>query len=169
MKKSIYKKFLLLTLTVAFAFSLFTLGVGAVTRARVGAREGDSVDSSAHDTTDENHGGMGTNVDTGNDGHIGENSGTGEFGDDTTHNDTTHSGTDSAVGDHNKETDHNTSEGPVESIVGGAANGAADIVDNAAGAVDNATGGMSVWGIVIAIIIIAAIAILVFALFSRRK
>ncbi len=91
------------------------------------------------------------NIDTSSDGHIG--SGTGDQADDT------------AMGN-NGTNKHDAGEGPVESVVDGAMNGAANAVDDVT---DAATGGMGVWGIVIVVIIIAAIAILIYFFFAKRK
>ena len=91
------------------------------------------------------------NIDSGTDGFIDENSGTGEFADENTTN-----------ADASMENGSNTSKNPAQSAVDNAVNGAQD-------AVEEVTGGMSVWGIVIAVIIIAAVAALLFALFSGKK
>lgn len=91
--------------------------------------------------------------------------GTGEFFDDTT-----------GSFDENPPADapnapvDDTTEGKVESaldnVVTDAEGAVSDVVD---GAEDMLTGNGSVWGIVLMIIIIAAVAVLLFALFSRKK
>lgn len=107
-------------------------------------------DSNADHNKD--NGGMGNgNIDSGTDGYIDENSGTGEFADENTTN-----------ADTSRDTSRDTSKDPVGSAVD-------NVVTDAQNAVDEITGGMSVWGVVIAVVIIGAIAALIFAFFTKKK
>ena len=73
---------------------------------------------------------------------------------DTT-NDTTRDTTRDTTGD-------TGSDGPMESAIDSAADGAADMVDQA-------TDGTNIWGIVIAIVVIVAVGVLIFAFMPRKK
>ena len=57
-------------------------------------------------------------------------------------------------------------ESALDNVVTDAEGAVSDVVD---GAEDMLTGNGSMWGIVLIIIIIAAVAVLLFALFSRKK
>ena len=91
--------------------------------------------------------------------------GTGEFFDDTTG-----SFDENPPADAPNAPAEDTTEGKVESaldnVVTDAEGAVSDVVD---GAEDMLTGNGSMWGIVLIIIIIAAVAVLLFALFSRKK
>lgn len=165
MKKTIYKKLISSVIAASFICALFCVGAAAIGYRDGIAREGNGpMDNAASDsimngngTTQDSmpHG----NVDTGDDGHIGTSSGTGEFADETTPPAETHK--------NQPDTGKNgNTEGPVESVIDGAANGAADIVDSAT---DTVTGNSGIWGIIVVVIIIAVIAILFFVFFSKKK
>ena len=148
MKKNILRLPVMALICISLIFTVLSLGILAnMMQNRMTSRSG-NIDSSTNDSKYEG------NIDSGTDGNIDENSDTGEFGDATSDNDIT-------VND-------DTTDNAVESIVDGAANGVSDAVDNATDAVDDATGG-NMWGIIIAIIVIGALAALLFAFFTRKK
>ncbi|MBQ2765415.1 MAG: hypothetical protein IJF48_00325 [Clostridia bacterium] len=179
MKFNIYTKLLCTALAVLLISVLFTLGASATLGFRSGGISGGansrSSDSLDEGTADENGivhepdtsgdnmmgGGSGSGANNGNSGSVNGGSGnggndsaagTGEFGDDTSN----------TLGAATDDTSRDSGNGPVESVIDG-------IGSDAAGAADDATNGMSIWGIIIVIAIIAAIAVLVFAFFSKRK
>ncbi len=151
MKKSIYTRLILFVFITAILTSFLAVGAFATTRIRPGvgrAAEPSAPAESIGDTTFEG------NIDTGNDGHIGENSGTGEFGDDT-----------SAPASNSNDT---TQKNPVESVVDDVSQGVNDAAQNVTDAVTGDSG-MNIWGVVIAVVIVVAIAALIFALFSKKR
>ncbi len=118
-------------------------GLGAGHNGRAGIDSGSGADTTMYEG----------NIDSGTDGMIDDNgnndsgmmdtgSGTGEFADDT------------------------TAKNPVSDAADDIINGTKDAVDNVA---DAATGGMGVWGVIIAVLIIVAIIVLLFAFFSKKK
>ncbi len=150
MKFNIYKRLLFFTLALSLITALFTLGASATLSFRNSGGMSRSSEELADDTAGDD-GIVHAPDTTGNMNHNGNSGsdsapGTGEFGDDTSNNDT-------------RDT---TSGGPVESAID-------EIVTDATDAADDMTDGMGVWGVVIIIAIIAAIAILLFAFFGRRK
>lgn len=148
MKRLLYKRLIIISLITAVIASLLSLGISATTRIRPGVGRAAEPAAPAESIDDTSYEG---NIDSGDDGHIGENSGTGEFGDDTS---------DTA--------DSTSSKNPVESVIDDVSQGVNDAVDNVGDAMENASGGINVWGIVIAVVIVIAIAALIFALFSRK-
>ena len=157
MKMSLSRKLVIIFASFALIFSVLTMNVTAMGAMGGISRGGNAVAGRSSDSHVADSGlngdasidnGMGNgNIDSGTDGHIDENSGTGEFADENT--------TDYMNG-------KDTGKHPVESAVD-------NVVTDAAGAVEDMTDGMSVWGIIIAIVVIVAAAALIFALFSRRK
>ena len=150
MKLNIYKRVVCIALAAALITVLFTLGASAA----LGFRNSGGMSRSSEGLSDDTAGEDGIvhepdSTDNMNNGNSGTDSapGTGEFGDDTSGNDTTRD---------------TASKHPVDSAIDEAATDATD-------AVDDMTDGMGVWGVVIVIAIIAAIAILLFAFFGRRK
>ena len=165
MKNRKYKFCITLVMSAVLMLSVLCVGVSAMNAGNnIISRHGDIMNGTAPagrstaDTTSD--GGNMTddtfegNIDSGTDGHIDDNSGTGEFGDDTSNISSTAS--------------DDTTAGPVESMIDGVMTDAADAIDDTANAVEDATDG-NMWGIIIAIIIIAAIAALLFAFFVRKK
>lgn len=165
MKKTIYKKLISSVVACAFICALFCVSTAAIGYREGVAREGNGpMDNAASDSVMNDNGTVPDsmphgNVDTGNDGHIGTSSGTGEFADETTPPAETHKNQTDTGKTGNK-------EGPVESVIDGAANGAANAVDNAT---DMVSGNSGIWGIIVVVIIIAVIAILFFVFFSKKK
>ncbi len=164
MKNSLCRKLILCAASIAVIFSIMTVSASAMGFSAGIARDGSNnssntnADSNTGNSSSGNNGMMGGgtagndgNIDSGTDGFIDENSGTGEFADENTTN-----------GDNSRENGKNTSKSPVESAVD-------NVVTDGENAVEEVTGSMSVWGIVIAVVIIAAVAALLFALFSGKK
>ncbi|MBQ8249609.1 MAG: hypothetical protein IJY93_06985 [Clostridia bacterium] len=149
MKFNIYKRLLCIALAVSLITVFFTLGASANLSFRNSGGMSRSSEGLADDTAGED--GIVHEPDTTDNMNNAPGSdsapGTGEFGDDTSRNDTTRD---------------TTSKHPVDSAIDNAVTDATD-------AVDDATDGMGIWGVVIIIAIIAAIAILLFAFFARRK
>ena len=152
MKKKLFKKCALVFLCITMVFTFMSVLVSAnMMKNRMTSRAGTAdSDSNGSQNADSYEG----NIDSGTDGHIDENSDTGEFGSATENNDITVNDT--------------SSQGPVESVIDGVVTDATNAVDNVGNAVDNATGG-SMWGIIIAIVVIGALAAILFAFFTRKK
>ena len=149
MKLNIYKRLLCVALAATLITALFTLGASA----NLGFRSNGGMSRSSEELADDTAGDDGIvhepdTTDNMNNAPGSDSApGTGEFGDDTSRNDTTRD---------------TTSNNPVDSAFD-------DMVTDATDAVDDMTDGMGVWGVIIVIAIIAAIAILLFAFFARRK
>ncbi len=169
MKKLIYKRSFMITLAIFLVMTILTIGTGALSfREGMGPTDNNSpsdsstIDSTASDSTAESdvNGGAGSNDTT----MPPPNDGTGEFADDTSNN-----GGTSAVTSNDTSRDTSTdSSTPLDPDAGLATDGDGFIDDGEpTETTDNNT--MSVWGIVIAIIIIAAIAILIFVFFAKKK
>ncbi len=159
MSKIMFKRSICALFAAVMAMIIFTLGASANTRMRpTQKREAQASD---------NMSGMTTNTpsaaDSGmpDDNTVGSAPGTGEFGDDTS--DTSFDATDTTA-DTTKDTDttRHDETGNLESAIDG-------VMDDTGNTVDDMEDGMGIWGVVIVIAIIAAIAILVFAFFSKRK
>lgn len=171
MKHMIYKKSIGFVLLTAVLISVFTLGASAI-----GFREGMSpsnennpADAGAADSTAAADDNEPLSTETGENGIIGgadndtaPGGTTGDFDStdsDTAARDTTNDTTRDTTRD---TTDDSGSEGPMESAIDSAADGAADMVDQA-------TDGTNIWGIVIAIVVIVAVGVLIFAFMPRKK
>lgn len=161
MLKPITKRCLCVLFAAIMAIFIFTLGASANTRMRPSysreARASDDMSGIGSDTISGNSG----MPDSGANGTA---PGTGEFGDDTsdTASDATDTTDTSASDSKNTDTTRHDETGSLESSLDG-------VVNDTENAVDDMSNGIGIWGVVIVIAIIAAIAILVFALFSKRK
>ena len=151
MKTRFFKKSLLVLFCITVLVAFMSASVSAnMVKNRMTSRAGTADSDTNVRNSDDSYEG---NIDSGTDGHVGENSDTGEFG----------SATDNSPA--GKDT---TANSPVESVIDGVVTDAANAVDNVGNAVENATGG-NMWGIIIAIVVIGALAAILFALFTRKK
>lgn len=163
MSKANFKRCICALFAAIMAMMIFTLTASANTRIRpTQKREAQASD---------NMSGMTANTPSAADSGMPDDNaadsapGTGEFGNDTS--DTSSDATDSthdSMSDTTKDTD--TTRHDETGSLGSSIDG---VIDDTENTVDDMTNGIGVWGVVIVIAIIAAIAILVFAFFSKRK
>ena len=162
MSKITFKRCVCAFFAAIMAMIIFTLSASANTRIRPSnKREAEASD---------NMSGMTTNTPSAadsampDDNTVGTAPGTGEFGDDTsdTSSDATDTSADSTSDTTDTDTTRHDETGNLESSLDG-------VINDTENTVDDMTNGIGVWGVVIVIAIIAAIAILIFAFFSKRK
>ncbi len=170
MINQIRKRLFIITLAVIFAMSLLIISTSAMgVRAGMDQGENNTLDSVLDDTTsDSASGDSNTNDSSGSDSTQNNTSdstgaGTGEFGVDTSDN-----ASNSANG-----ADDTSRENALTNDSMNASDGIATdrdgIIDDGLDTEESTNNDMSIWGIVIAIIIIAAIAGLIAVFFTKKK
>lgn len=174
--KITFSKIAVICLTLAFSVILFTFGMAAMGNMAGGAGASGGIGAGVAGGAG-NDVGMGAGADAGGSSRAGSGSGAGSGGiqdragvDSGTGADTTMYGgnIDSGTDGHIDDNGSGTGEFADDSGSNPIGKAAGDMVRGAEDAVDTVTGGMGVWGVIIAVVIIAAILALVFAFFKRR-
>lgn len=170
--KNTFSKIVVICLAFAFSVIMFTLGASAMGNmagasganggmgAGAGVANGTGGDSSMRSGTDmggSSRAGSGTGAGSGSiQDRAGVDSGSGA--DTTMYGGNIDSGTDGHIDDTGS---HSMTDNPIGRAAG-------DMVRGAENAVEEVSGGMGIWGVIITVVIIAAILALIFAFFRKK-